>query len=135
MAAEAAAQFYILPAVVMGLVIGIIELAFVHADEKGMGWLGHGLHALPLMFVFIFISMNIDWALAQIGMASSLWLSIGVRVVIGIIAIIKIGAAAAIAGKVGEKKFHVLIIGALVIAAPYAWEYALKSILGPYLPF
>lgn len=128
-------DFVILPAVAMGLIIGIVELVFVHADERGMGWLGHGLHALPIMFIFIFISMNITWALSLIGMHNSLWLSIGVRVIIGIVAMIKIASAAAIAGRVGEKKFHVLIIGALVIGAPYAWEYVLTDIVSPYLPF
>ncbi len=135
MAAEAVPALYILPAVVMAVVIGLIELVFVHADERGMGWLGHGLHALPVMFIFIFISMNIGWALGLIGMHETLWLDIGVRVLIGIIAMIKIGTAAAIAGKVGEKKFHVLIIGLLVIAAPYIWQYALEGLIGKYLPF
>jgi len=136
MAVEAAAPtLYILPAVAMGLVIGIIELVFVHADEQGMGWLGHGLHAIPIMFIFVFISMNVGWALSLIGMHETLWLDIAVRVVVGIVAMIKIGGAAAIAGKVGEKKFHILIIGLLVIAAPYAWQYALEGLIGKYLPF
>lgn len=136
MAVEAAApQLYILPAVAMGLVIGIIELIFVHQDERGMGWLGHGLHALPIMFIFIFVSMNVGWALSLIGMHESLWINIAVRAVVGIVAMIKIGAAAAIAGKVGEKKFHILAIGALVIAAPYIWEYVLQGLVGQYLPF
>jgi hypothetical protein len=134
-ATVAAPAFYILPAVAMGLVIGIVELTFVHSDERGMGWLAHGLHALPVMFIFVFVSMNVNWALYQIGLANTLWASIGLRVLIGIIAMLKIGAAAAIAGRVGEKKFHILIIGLLVIAAPYAWEFVLKGLIGKYLPF
>ena len=129
------AEFIILPAIAIGLILGILELIFVHADESGMGWLGHGLHAIPIMFIFVFISMNVTWALGLIGMTDSLWLSIGLRVLVGIVAMIKITSAAAIAGRVGEKKFHILILGALIIAAPFAWDMFLGEMLTPYLPF
>ncbi|RJQ16956.1 hypothetical protein C4573_02750 [Candidatus Woesearchaeota archaeon] len=129
------AEFMILPPLVIGVILGIVELSFVHADERGMSWLTHGLHAIPVMFIFIFISMNITWALSLANLHNTLWISIGVRALIGIIAMVKIGSAAAIAGRVGEKKFHVLIIGLLVIAAPYIWDYLLKGLVGKYLPF
>jgi len=95
-------------AVVMGLVIGLLEVIFVHADERGLGWLSHAIHALPVTIIFVFIA---------------------------IIAMIKIGGAAAITGKVGEKKSHILIIGILVGASPYIWQYGLEPILGPLIPF
>lgn len=131
----ATAQLYILPAVVMGVVLGIIELIFVHADEHGMRWLSHALHAIPIMFVFIFVSMNIGWALSLIGMHESFALSIGIRVVVGFVAAIKIKTTAAIARGVGEKNIHIIIMGILVIAAPFIWQYLLEGIIGHYLPF
>ncbi|GIU69710.1 MAG: hypothetical protein KatS3mg002_0946 [Candidatus Woesearchaeota archaeon] len=117
-----ATEFTIVPVIVIGVVLGIIELIFVHQDESGMGWLKHGLHALPTMFLFIFISMNIGFVLGLFKMKENFWIDIGVRVVVGLIAMVKIKAAAAVAGRVGEKTIHVIIIGVLVMAAPYLWE-------------
>ena len=115
-------DFAIIPVLVMGLILGLVELIFVHQDEAGMGWMKHGLHALPVMFIFLFISMNIGWVLGLFGMSENLWLDIGIRVVVGIIAMAKISAAAAVAGRVGEKLPHTVIIGVLVMAAPFIWE-------------
>ena len=123
-----ASEFAIIPVLVMGVVLSIIELIFVHQDEAGMGWLKHGLHALPTMFIFIFISMNIGWVLGMFKIADNIWIDIGIRVVIGIIAMAKISAAAAVAGKVGEKLPHTIMIGILVMAAPYIWELVACSI-------
>lgn len=122
-------------AVVMGLIIGLIELFFVHADERGLGWLSHGLHALPVTIIFVFIAMNAPYVLGLIDLASNTWVVIGVQVIIAIIAMIKIGSAAAITGKVGEKKSHILIIGILVGTSPYIWQYGLEPVLGPLIPF
>jgi hypothetical protein len=120
----------IIPVIVIGIILGILELIFVHQDEAGMGWLSHGLHALPVMFIFIFISMNVNFVLHLINpsLNTNLWLTIGIRVLIGIIAAVKIKAAAAVAGRVGESWAHVLIIATLVIVAPFIWEMFLCSI-------
>lgn len=125
------------PAILMGLVLSIIEIGFVHADEAGMHWLTHALHAVPAMFIFTFIAMNIGWALGLIGFAENFMVDLGARILIGIIAMVKIGAAASITGKggVGEKKMHILIIGLLVMASPYVWIYALDPIIGQFIPF
>src|SRR3989344_2541864 len=98
------ADLLIVPALIMGLVIGIIELVFVHSDEQGMGWLTHGLHAIPIMMIFIFASMNVGWVLGFFGKTElefGIWAVIGVRALIAVIATLKIGAAAAIAGREG----------------------------------
>jgi hypothetical protein len=112
----------IVPVIVIGLILAFLEMIFVHQDEAGMGWLKHGLHAIPTMFIFLFISMNIALVEGWLGIGNQLWIMISIRVVIGLIAIVKIKAAAAVAGRVGENWPHVLIIGALIIAAPFAWE-------------
>jgi hypothetical protein len=66
--------------------------------------------------------MNIGWVLGLFGMSENLWLDIGIRVVVGILAMAKISAAAAVAGRVGEKLPHTIVIGVLVMAAPFIWE-------------
>lgn len=125
------ADIVLVPVLVIGIVLSLIELIFVHQDEAGMGWMKHGLHAIPAMFIFIFISMNIGFVLSLVGMKESTWIDIGVRVVVGIIAMAKISAAAAVAGRVGEKLPHTIMIGVLVMAAPFIWELALCGI--PYI--
>ncbi|MFA5796823.1 MAG: hypothetical protein WC916_02150 [Candidatus Woesearchaeota archaeon] len=122
------AGIVIIPVIVIGLILAILELIFVHQDEAGMGWMKHGLHAIPTMFIFIFISMNIPVVLQLVGWHENTWINIGIRVIIGIIAMIKIGAAAAVAGRVGEKLPHTLIIGALIMVSPYIWEMFLCTI-------
>lgn len=121
----------ILPALLLGAIIGLIEMIFVHSDEIGMGWFMHGLHAFPFTMLFTFVSMNVSWVLGFMpgGLTSSLWVDLGVRAVVAIIGMLKIAAAAAIAGRVGERFYHTLIIGALIFAAPYVW-----MLIGPIVP-
>jgi hypothetical protein len=121
----------ILPALLFGAIIGLIEMIFVHSDEIGMGWFMHGLHAFPFTMLFTFVSMNVSWALTFVpgGLTSSIWVDLGVRLVIAIIGMLKIAAAAAIAGRVGERFYHTAIIGGLIFAAPYVW-----MLIGPIIP-
>jgi hypothetical protein len=116
------AGIVIVPVIVLGLALAILELIFVHQDESGMGWLKHGIHAVPTMLIFIFISMNIPYVESLLKWKASIWITIGIRVLIGIIAAAKISAAAAVAGRVGEKLPHTLIIAGLIMVAPFAWE-------------
>jgi hypothetical protein len=129
-AATVAPVMVLIPALVMGGIIGLIELFFVHADERGMGWLGHGLHALPFTMFFVFISMNLSFVFKYLPFMQETPLAdLGVRALIAIIAMLKIAGAAAIAGRVGEKFIHTLMIGLLVFAAPYMW-----LVLAPMMP-
>lgn len=121
--------------VILGVVIAFIEMIFVHQDEAGMGWLKHGLHAIPVMFIFLFISMNVEWVIGFIpNFEPSTWMTIGVRVLIGLVAAVKIKLAAAVVGKAGEKTIHVIIIGALIAIAPYLWELVVVKLIGDLLP-
>ena len=134
MAAEQV-TYVILPAIIMGAIIGLIELFFVHADEVGMGWFAHGLHALPFTMFFTFAAMNVSWVLTFIpGIPDNMWVTLGVRAGVSIVGMIKIAGAAAIAGRVGERIHHTIIIGALIFAAPYIWM-VIGPFVGPMLPF
>ena len=129
------AELLIWPAVIMGAVIGIVELVFVHSDERGLGWLGHGLHAIHLTMLFVFVSMNISYVFGLLNLAvtETLWVDLGVRVAVGLIAMLKVAGAAAVVGRVGERWYHILIIGALIVGAPYAWELVGPAV-EPLLP-
>jgi len=123
---------YIAP-IFLGLVIGLVELFFVHADESGMGWMSHGFHAIPTCIIFTFISMNVPWVVSLLNFA---WLQgpiavYGIPVVIGIIAAVKVKTAAAIAkgGTIGESLPHALIIGLLIAIAPFVF-----GAIAPSLP-
>jgi len=118
----------IVPVIIIGLILAILELIFVHQDEAGMGWMRHGFHAIPTMFIFVFISMNIKLVEGWLGIGNNIWIVIGIRSLIGIIAAVKISAAAAVAGRVGEKLPHTLMIAALIIAAPFVWESVICNI-------
>lgn len=123
------------PAILMGMLIGIVELFFLARDEPGM-WLSHGLHALPVTVLFVFASMNVSFVLGLIplGITETPAVDIGVRIAIALLAAIKTGAAGALVPHtmVGESKFHLILIGGLVFAAPYAWMVA-GPVLEPML--
>jgi len=125
----------LVPALIMGIIIGFVEIIFVHSDEAGMGWFMHSAHALPFTMLFVFVSMNISFVFGLLNLAitETWYVDLGVRALIGVIAMVKIAGAAAIVGKVGEKWYHTIIIGALIIAAPYAWEFA-GPMITPMLP-
>lgn len=125
------------PAIFMGIILSLLEIHFVHIDEVGMHWFRHALHTIPPMFIFTFIAMNVGWALNLLQLDTNFWIDLGARVAIGIVAMVKIKAAASLTGRggIGESNMHVLIIGVLVMASPYIWEYLLEGLIGQYIPF
>jgi hypothetical protein len=129
----------ILPALGMGLIIGTLEMIFIHGDEafRGSHWLSHGLtHIFPVLIVALLISMNVDYFLTQWGSSLPTWLQSGIaiRVVIGLIVTIKVfTGSAVVAGARGrgmhESLMHCLVIGGLVVAAPFVWP-----MIAPMMP-
>ena len=133
-AQEASTAFVIFGPIAMGAIIGLLELIFVHSDEQGMGWFTHGLHGVLVAWILVFVSMNIGPVSALVGypLEESFWVNLAVRVGIGIIAMIKVKSAAAIAGKAssfGEKFWHAAVIGILIAGCPYVWPFA-----EPFIP-
>lgn len=114
---------FIFPAI-YGILVAFIELIFVHADERGLGWLGHGLHAVPWCIVMVYVSVNTWVVLSLLPFPVPVWAQFyAVPLVLGLVTTFKVKTAAAIArgGSVGEKFVHALIIGALVAAAPFVF--------------
>ena len=122
----------ILPALILGIIIGIIEIIFVHTDEPG-SWFRHAMHAFPFAIIFVFVNMNVEWivTLFNINLPFNI---IFIYLIVGIIAFIKIQTAAAIAGRTGERIWHTLIIALLVVASPYIWQF-IGPFVSQYLPF
>lgn len=121
----------LVPALVYGVFVGLLEVIFVHSDEAGMGWLRHAAHAFPFAIIFVFMNMNIGFVLNLFNLTlpfNELFLYGGVA----LIALIKIQTAAAIAGRTGERFTHTLIISLLIFAAPFVHQY-LWGIMPDYL--
>ncbi|MBT3324255.1 hypothetical protein HN681_04705 [archaeon] len=129
----------ILPAIGMGIVIGIIEMFFLHGDEafSGSHWLKHGLtHIFPVLIIALLISMNVDFFLAQFGgsLPAILTNAYILRGAIALVVTIKVySGSAVVAGARGkgmhESFIHCIIIGGLVAVAPYGWP-----LLAPFMP-
>lgn len=134
MAGEVAFTILIAGPVLIGLIISLIEMFFVMQDEGGMHPLGHGLHAVPTCLFFTMVSMNVPavMSLSFMSWVPSWAANIGIPILIGLIATIKVKAAAAIVGghgSVGEKFWHALAIGVLIALAPFVWPF-----IAPLLP-
>jgi len=135
------AEFLVMPAIVMGLAIGLYEAILVHRDVKvARHRLGHTLHAVGFAMIAVFATMNVNWLLATFSFLQAIPIvsnPLILQIVIGVIAMIKIhGASAAIKTTVGgatvglkETWTHSFIIGALIVAAPYVWP-----LIAPIMP-
>lgn len=128
----AAPSLILLPSIVLGGIIGIYEIAIIHRDVTvRLHRFSHGVHALVLSILFVFASMNVDYVFGLIPALKSIPFVgniIAFRIIVGLIAAIKIhGVSKAIQGSgssslgLGETWFHSILIGGLIIAAPYLY--------------
>ena len=131
-------DFHIVPIIVMTLLLGIIQLIFVHKDEpfRGSHAFSHGLHIVILMPIFLFAVFNITTVANLIGLPTGAWYlnEYLVRGVVAFVFGIKSYAMSAVSkGAAGrgmhEGILHVLIMMLLVFAAPFVWP-----ILEPMMP-
>lgn len=137
----AAAQLIIMPALVCGLAIGIYEALLLHRDvHVPTHRFGHTLHALVYALIATFFTMNSAFIYANFAFLHKIPLLqhvIVFQIAVGLITVAKVhGASAAIRGSFGggslgmkETWVHSLVIGALIVAAPYVWPIA-----APFLP-
>tara|TARA_Y100000310_G_C20634962_1_gene790658 strand:- start:418 stop:852 length:435 start_codon:yes stop_codon:yes gene_type:complete len=128
----------ILPAIGLGLILGIYEMILIKGDENfsGSHWFGHGLHIFPTIVVACLISFNIGYFITMAGdsLPPLLTNELFLRIALGLVVAVKVWSASAVVpggrGKgMHESVFHVLLIGALVAGSPYLWPF-----VGPYLP-
>jgi len=136
-----AVQLVIIPAIVCGLAIGVYEAILLHRDVSiPTHRFGHTLHALVYAVIAVFFTMNATFIYATFAFLHKIPLlqyPIVFQILVGVITIAKVhGASAAIKGSFGggsvgmkETWVHSLVIGALIVAAPYVWPIA-----APFLP-
>ncbi|HLC32738.1 MAG TPA: hypothetical protein VJJ82_02840 [Candidatus Nanoarchaeia archaeon] len=132
------------PAIALGLAIGIYEALVIHRDVSvPTHRFGHTIHALILSIIFVFCTMNAAFVLKMIPALAKIPLIgtvLGLQIAIGLIAAIKIhGVSQALKSGgggpgLGETWFHSILIGALIIAAPYAYPLV-KPMLPTWLLF
>ncbi len=132
------AELIIIPSIIIGLIIGFYELILIHKDMnfRGSHWLGHGIQAAFFAVLFTFASMNVDYVVELFPFLSSFTLglvssALAIRLLIGIIAIIKIQAASAVVrGGTGvaarglrEHFIHTFVVAFLIVIVPYIYPF------------
>lgn len=131
------------PALLFGLLIGLYEVIIVHRDVKNPEHrFKHTLHALVLTPLFVFCSMNAQQIFLWLPFLSKIPFAIplSLQILAGLIAAIKIHAVSQVsklgfrAKGLGETWFHSILIGSLVVLAPYIYP-VLKPILPNWLLF
>ena len=135
------ATLFIWPIIPVGIVLGLYELILIHRDEnfRGSHWFGHGLHAVAIMWIALFIVFNVDYFLQITGLGAKGWFFLSspllIRIAVGFILNIKIHAVSAVAkGRLAARGMtehwsHTILVSALVVAAPYIWPY-----VAPFVP-
>ncbi len=138
------AELMIIPALVLGAVIGLYELILVHRDEnfRGSHWLTHGLHSVFWAMLAVFATMNAEFVYANLTFLQNIPFISNIlvfRIFIGLLTIIKVHSASAVVRTtIGSSKglkqtwAHSLVIGILVVIAPYIWPFV-EPIVSPYL--
>ena len=133
-------QIQIIGPLVLGLIIGLYELILVHRDEnfRGSHWLSHGLHSVFWAMLAIFITMNAEYVYDNLTFLQGIPLIGNVlffRIAIGLLTIIKVHAASAVVKTtIGSSRglkqtwAHSLIIGVLVVIAPYIWPFIAPAV-------
>jgi hypothetical protein len=134
------AEFMLVPPLIMGVIIGLYEIILIHRDVTvPTHRFGHSVHALIFAVVATFATMNTPWVFDNFAFLQGLpFMSpLIFQIIIGLIAVMKIhGVSAAIKTTIGgisvgmrETWFHSILVGALIVAAPYVWP-----LVAPVLP-
>jgi hypothetical protein len=134
------AEFMLVPPIIMGIIIGLYEIILIHRDVTvPTHRFGHSVHAVVFAVVATFATMNTPWVFDNFAFLQGIpFMSpIVFQAIIGLIAVLKIhGVSAAIKTTIGgisvgmrETWFHSILVGALIVAAPYVWP-----LVAPVLP-
>ncbi|MEM3154542.1 MAG: hypothetical protein QW165_03205 [Candidatus Woesearchaeota archaeon] len=145
MAEPAAPVLIIGPSLALGILIGAYEAIILHRDVTvPTHRFGHMIHAFILSLIFVFCSMNAQFVLDLIPALRNIYVigtPLGLQIIVGLIAAIKIhGVSRALKSSagggagLGETWFHSILVGALIIAAPYAYP-VLEPILPDWIKF
>src|SRR3989344_4105741 len=132
------AELIIIPAIILGAIIGLYELFLIHKDENfsGSHWFGHGLHAAIWAILATLAVMNVDFVYGNLTFLHSIkyldnqWIFRGA---IGLITLIKVHSASAVVKTtVGSSKglketwAHSFVVVLLIYFPPEIW-----NLIGP----
>lgn len=137
------ASLIIGPALFLGVIIGLYEALVIHRDVQiRIHRAVHTVHAFVLSIFFVFCSMNAEFVASQLGNVPFLSIPIVLQIAVGLIAAVKIHtvARAIPSGSVpkgaGETWFHSILIGGLIVAAPYVYAIeAVKNVIPSWMRF
>lgn len=138
------AELIILGSIYTGLILGLYEFFALHKDLsfRGAHFLKHFWHTLILTLVLVGAVMNLDLVLELIPQLelipfiSNPWVF---RILIGLIALIKVHASGLVvrsvggSGSIGETWAHALIISILIVLSPLIWPLV-SPFIEQYLP-
>lgn len=128
----------IMPALVMGIIIGIINLIMMIKDETGSASsvISHGATAFIWVIVFVFLSMNYTLVLSMIPSLQNGFFGnvIVIRLILGLISAIYVHVHSGLfkgarGAGMHETWLHSFGLGLLVAISPYIWPF-----LAPMLP-
>ena len=132
------AELIIIPAIILGAIIGLYELFLIEKDENfsGSHWFGHGLHAAIWAILATFAVMNVEFVYGNLTFLHSIkyldnqWIFRGA---IGLITLIKVHSASAVVKTtVGSSKglketwAHSFVVVLLIYFSPEIW-----NLIGP----
>ncbi len=128
------------PPIALGIIIGIYEILIIHRDVTvPTHRFGHGTHALILAVLFTLATMNASFVLGLIPALKGIPLigtALGLQIALGLIAAVKIHGVSRVVRTTGmtgrglaETWFHSLLVGGLIVAAPYIYPF-----IAPILP-
>ncbi|MAG46971.1 hypothetical protein CL617_00055 [archaeon] len=138
------AEFVVIPALIIGAIIGLYELILIHRDENfsRSHWFTHGIHAAIFAIAATFATMNTEFVyqtfsfLQGIKFIDNPWVF---KIGVGFITMIKVHAASAVVkGTIGSTKgmketwAHSFVVSALVVLAPTIWPL-IAPIFSKYL--
>jgi len=131
-------ELIIIPALILGFIIGLYELILIHRDEnfQGSHWFTHGLHAAVFAIIATFAVMNVSFVYESLTFLNNIrfidnpWVFRGL---IGLITLVKVHSASAVVKTtIGSSKglketwAHSFIVVLLIYFSPEIW-----SLIGP----
>lgn len=127
----------ILAPIIMGVLIGLVDIAFMVKDLSGdaKSTISHGLGAMGYLVGLSFVAFNIELATNSGFLPTFFQNQIAVLIILALIAAVIVHAKSAVFARsrgpgTHETWIHSIIIGILVAASPFIWP-----LISGYLPF
>ncbi len=127
----------ILAPIVMGVLVGIVDIAFMIKDLSGdaKSTISHGLGAIGYLIALSFVAFNINLATDSGFLPTFFQNQIAVLIILALVTAVIVHAKSAVFAKsrgpgTHETWIHSIILGILVATSPFIWP-----LIKGYLPF